>query len=79
MVWTRGKNGRVPYGHKGVAEVGGGKVRGIPRLSWMDGVNVDFCSRGMTVEVMRQFAKDRKEWRALENIYIVELHAPIFA
>ena len=32
-----------------MAEVSGGRVRGRPRLGWMDGVP--------------QFAKDRKEWR----------------
>ena len=31
----------------------------------MDGVKVALGNRGMTVEAERQFAKDRKEWRAL--------------
>ena len=39
-----------------MAEVSGGRVRGRPRLDWMDGV---------TVEAARQCAKDRKAWRAL--------------
>ena len=29
----------------------------------MDGAKVAFGDRGMTVEVARQCAKDRKEWR----------------
>ena len=32
------------------AEVSGGRVRGRPRLGWMDGVKVALSSRGMTVE-----------------------------
>ena len=30
----------------------------------MDGVKLSLGSRGMTVEVARQCAKDRKDWRA---------------
>ena len=48
-----------------MAEVSGGRVRGRPRLGWMDGVKVPLGNRGMTVEAARQCAKDRKEWRAL--------------
>ena len=48
-----------------MAEVSGGRVRGRPRLGLMDGVKVALGNRGMTVEAARQFAKDRKEWRAL--------------
>ena len=48
-----------------MAEVSGGRVRGRPRLNWMDGVKVAFGNRGMTVEAARQCAKDRKAWRAL--------------
>ena len=44
-----------------MAEVSEGRVRGRPRLGWMDGC----CAPGMTVEAARQCAKDRKEWRAL--------------
>ena len=32
-----------------VAEVSGGRVRGRPRLDWMDGVKVALGNRGMTV------------------------------
>ena len=48
-----------------MAEVNGGRVRGRPRLDWMDGVKVALGNRGMTVEAVRQCAKDRKAWRAL--------------
>ena len=50
-----------------MAEVGG-RVRGRPRLGWMDSVKVALGNRGMTVEAARQFTKDRKEWRALVHI-----------
>ena len=39
-----------------MAEVSGGRVRGRPRLGWMDGVNVALGNRGMTVEAARQCA-----------------------
>ena len=51
-----------------MAEVSGGRVRGRPRLGWMDGVKVSLGNRGMTVESARQCAKDRKEWRALVHM-----------
>ena len=51
-----------------MAEVSGGRVRGRPRLGWMDGVKVALGNRGMTVEAARQCAKDRKAWRALVHI-----------
>ena len=47
-----------------MAEFSGIRVRGKPRLGWMDGVKVALGNRGMTVEATRHFAKDRKEWRA---------------
>ena len=43
-----------------MAEVSGGRVRGRPRLGWMDGVKVALPNRAMTVEAERQSAKDRK-------------------
>ena len=51
-----------------MAEVSGGRVRGRPRLGWMDGVRVAVGYTGMTVEAARQCAKDRKEWRALVHM-----------
>ena len=51
-----------------MAEVSGGRVRGSPRLGWMDGVKVGLGNRGMTLEAARQCAKDRKEWRALDHM-----------
>ena len=51
-----------------MAEVSGGRVRGRPRLSWMDGVKVALGNRGMTVKAVRQCAKVRKAWRALVHM-----------
>ena len=51
-----------------MAEVSGGRVRGRPRLSWMDGVKVALGNRGMTMEAAQQCAEDRKEWRALVHM-----------
>ena len=36
-----------------MAEISGGRVRGRPRLGWMDGVKVALGNRGMTVEAGR--------------------------
>ena len=54
-----------------MVEVSGGRVRGRPRLGWMDGVKVALGNREMTVEAARQCAKDRNEWRALVH-YVTE-------
>ena len=51
-----------------MTEVNGGRVRGRPRLGWMDGVKVALGNRAMMVEAVRQCAKDRKEWRALVHM-----------
>ena len=51
-----------------IAEVSGRQVRGRPRLGWMDGVKVALGNRGVTVDDLRQCAKDRKEWRALVHL-----------
>ena len=51
-----------------MAEVSRGRVRGRPRLGWMDGMKVALGNRGMTVEASRQCAKNRKEWRALVHM-----------
>ena len=42
------------------------------RLDGLDGVKVALGNRGMTVEAACQCAKDRKEWRALGHMYIIE-------
>ena len=62
-------NGRVSYSQKGVD--GGNKWRAGTRETEvrLDGrVKVALGNRGMTVEVTHQFAKERKEWRALEHL-----------
>ena len=41
-----------------MAEVSGGRVRGRPRLGWMDGVKVELGDTGMIVEAKRQCAND---------------------
>ena len=51
-----------------MAEASGGRVRGRPRLGWMDGVKVALGNREITVEAARQCAKDRKAWRALVHM-----------
>ena len=51
-----------------MAEVSGGRVRGRPRLGWMDGVKVALGDRGVAVKAARRCAKDRKEWRALVHM-----------
>ena len=51
-----------------VLMVSGERVRGRPKLGWMDGVKVALGNRGMPVETARQCAKDRKEWRALVHM-----------
>ena len=48
-----------------LAKVSGGRVRGKPRLGWMDGAKVALGNTGMTVEAAQQCSKDTKEWRAL--------------
>ena len=62
-----------------MAEVSGGRVRGRPRLGWMDGVTVALGNRGMTVGAALQCAKDRKEYRPLVHMQLHEFHAAIFA
>ena len=51
-----------------MAKVSGGRVRGRPRLGWIDGVKVALGNRGMTVEAARQCVKDQKEWRELVHM-----------
>ena len=51
-----------------MVDVSGGRVRGRPRLGWMNGVKVALGGRWMTVKAARQCTKDRKEWRALVHM-----------
>ena len=51
-----------------MALVRGGRVRGRPRLGWMDGVKVALGNRGVAVDSARQYAKDGKEWRTLVHM-----------
>ena len=51
-----------------MAEVSGGRVQGRPTLGWMDSVKVALGNRGMTVEVARQCAKEKKACRALVHM-----------
>ena len=63
-----------------MTEVSGGRVRGRPRLAWMegwmDGVEVALGNRGMTVEAASLCAKDRKEWRTLVHMKLNEFQRP---
>ena len=45
-----------------MAEVSGGRVRGRPRLGWMDGVKVALSNRGITVEAARKIGKRGESW-----------------
>ena len=45
-----------------MAEVSEGRVRGRPRLGWMDGAMVAFGNRGMTVEAARKIGKSGEPW-----------------
>ena len=45
-----------------MAEVSGRRVRGIPRLGWMDGVRVALGSRGVTVEAARRIGESGEPW-----------------
>ena len=59
-----------------MAEVSGRRVRGRPKLGWMDGVMVALRNRIMKVEARKpsffQCAKDRKDWKALVHYYVTE-------
>ena len=45
-------------------------ARRVPRLGWMDGVNVALGNREVTVEAASKCSKDRKEWRALVHMQL---------
>ena len=69
MVWSRLENGRVPYIQVCVDRKSkwSASARGRQRSGWMD-VKFAVGSREMRVEAERQFAKDKKEWRALVHM-----------
>ena len=57
-----------------MAKVSGGRVRGRPRVDWMDGVKVALGNRrvrqySLFAEAERQYSNERKEWRAMVHIY----------
>ena len=54
-----------------MAEVSGGRVRGRPRLGWMDGMKVALGNRGMTVEAARQL-RERPESVESPGTYVTE-------
>ena len=69
MVWASGRMDEYRMARRVMmTEVSEERVRGRPRLGWMDGVKVALYNRGMTVGAVRQCAKDLKEWRALEHM-----------
>ena len=45
-----------------MAKVSGGRVHGRPRLGWMDGVNVAFRNKGMTVDNAQKIGKSAEPW-----------------
>ena len=45
-----------------MAEVSRWRLRGSPRLGFMDGVKVVFDNRGMTVVATRKILKSRQPW-----------------
>ena len=49
-------------------EVCGRRVRGRPRLDWINCVKVALGIIGMTVEAAQQIAKDIKDWRAFVHM-----------
>ena len=69
MVWTSERMDEYRMTRRVfMAEVSGGRVRGRPGLGWMEGVKVALGNRGMTVEAVRQCAKDQKDWTALVHM-----------
>ena len=54
-----------------MAEVSGVRVRGRPRLGWMDGVKVALAHRGMTVEAARQLMGERPERVESPSTYVI--------
>ena len=50
-----------------MAEVSGERVRGRPRLGWMDGVKVALGNRGMTVEAPLEFFFQEQSYSSLHS------------
>ena len=61
------------------SDVSLGRVRGRPKLGWMNGVKVALGGTGMMVEVARQSMKDIKECSALIHMQMIEFNVLIFA
>ena len=61
-----------------MAEVSGGRVRGRPRLGWMDGVKVALGNRGMTVEAARKIGKSGEPWPYLLGPVFFRTALPCF-
>ena len=51
-----------------MAEISEMRVQERQRLGWTNGVKVALYNREMMEEAGQQFAKDRKEWRALVHM-----------
>ena len=54
-----------------MAEVSGERLRGRPRLGWMDGVNVALGNSGMTVKAARQWRKIGMSGEALGPVFFL--------
>ena len=52
-----------------MAEVSGGRVRGRPKLGWMDGVKVALGNRGMTVGLRGM--RERSERVEIPGTYVI--------
>ena len=53
-------------------EVSGGRVRGRPRLGWMDGVKVELGSRGMVVEATRRCMEWDDNLKSARFLFTIE-------
>ena len=49
------------------SDVRGVRLRGRPRMGWIDSVKRVVDARGMSVEQGRVVVRDRNEWRAVVN------------
>ena len=57
-----------------MAEVNGGRVRGRPRLGWVDGLKVALGNRGITVQTAVQAARECAGSESVESpgTYVTE-------